>query len=145
MDKESYFELIRQHLEAKELIVENKREINYGIQFEIVRGMQRGIFRIYEGKKGIRLDASQIRQDEFRASVDNAIKNLLMGVNLGNETKSFQDPKRLIGIDESGKGDYLVPWLAGVYTGENTSAELQYAGVTDSKKITDHKAQKLAN
>ena len=66
MDKESYFELIRQHLEAKEFIVENKREINYGIQFEIVRGMQRGIFRIYEGKKGIRLDASQIRQDEFR-------------------------------------------------------------------------------
>ena len=33
MDKESYFELIRQHLEAKEFIVENKREINYGIQF----------------------------------------------------------------------------------------------------------------
>lgn len=145
MDKESYFELIRQHLEAKEFIVENKREINYGIQFEIVRGMQRGIFRIYEGKKGIRLDASQIRQDEFRASVDNAIKNLLMGVNLGNETKSFQDPKRLIGIDESGKGDYFGPLvIAGVYTDENTSAELQYAGVTDSKKITDHKAQKLA-
>ena len=125
MDKESYFELIRQHLEAKEFIVENKREINYGIQFEIVRGMQRGIFRIYEGKKGIRLDASQIRQDEFRASVDNAIKNLLMGENLGNETKSFQDPKRLIGIDESGKGDYFGPLvIAGVYTDENTSAEL---------------------
>ncbi|HHZ12371.1 MAG TPA: ribonuclease HIII [Clostridiales bacterium] len=68
-----------------------------------------------------------------------------MGVNLGNETKSFQDPKRLIGIDESGKGDYFGPLvIAGVYTDENTSAELQYAGVTDSKKITDHKAQKLA-
>jgi ribonuclease HIII len=134
MDKESYFDLIRQHLEANGFTVDNKREIKYGIQFEIALGQQKGTFRIYEGKKGIRLDSSQIRQDDLRAIVDSIINNPV-GENIGKESKTFKDPNRIIGIDESGKGDYFGPLvIAGVYTDEITGPELQYAGVTDSKK-----------
>lgn len=144
MDKESYFDLIRQHLEANEFTVDNKREIKYGIQFEIALGQQKGTFRIYEGKKGIRLDSSQIRQDDLRAIVDSIINNPV-GENIGKESKTFKDPNRIIGIDESGKGDYFGPLvIAGVYTDEITGPELQYAGVTDSKKISDVKSHDLA-
>lgn len=144
MDKESYFDLIRQHLEANGFTVDNKREIKYGIQFEIALGQQKGTFRIYEGKKGIRLDSSQIRQDDLRAIVDSIINNPV-GENIGKESKTFKDPNRIIGIDESGKGDYFGPLvIAGVYTDEITGPELQYAGVTDSKKISDVKSHDLA-
>ena len=68
-----------------------------------------------------------------------------MGENIGKESKTFKDPNRIIGIDESGKGDYFGPLvIAGVYTDEITGPELQYAGVTDSKKISDVKSHDLA-
>ncbi|HZJ57776.1 MAG TPA: ribonuclease HIII, partial [Clostridia bacterium] len=169
MDKESCFEIIREHLEAKQFIIDNKREISYGIQFEIIHELERGIFRIYEGKKGIRLDSSQIRHAGLRESIERIIKSTMAGksniigatdVGLGNdrinkplmaakEAESVinvvQDPKQIIGIDESGKGDYFGPLvIAGVYTDEKTGPQLKHAGVADSKKITDNRIRELA-
>jgi len=51
----------------------------------------------------------------------------------------------LIGIDESGKGDYFGPLvIAGVYVARAAEEQLQLLGVRDSKTLSDKKATTLA-
>jgi len=51
----------------------------------------------------------------------------------------------MIGIDESGKGDYFGPLVvAAVYVDTNTKAILEDAGVMDSKLLTNKEVRKLA-
>ncbi|MGE0681728.1 MAG: ribonuclease HIII [Candidatus Binatia bacterium] len=50
-----------------------------------------------------------------------------------------------IGIDESGKGDYFGPLvIAGVYVSPDQEEQLRWAGVRDSKAVSDKKAADLA-
>ena len=50
------------------------------------------------------------------------------------------------GIDESGKGDFFGPLvIAGAYTNKALTRSLIDAGVTDSKKVSDKKIQKLSH
>ena len=152
MDKYECFNTIKDILESKGCHIDNKKEINYGIQFQLTYQQQKGIYRIYQSKKGIRLDSSQIKDGDFRLFIDNIINEVLFqaskdqtkDLNDNNNTIS-QDPLPIIGIDESGKGDYfgrLV--IAVVYVDEKTSIILKQAGVTDSKKINDKKISDLA-
>ena len=164
MDKYQCFNRIKELLETHQCLIENHKEINYGIQFEIIREQQKGIFRIYQSKKGIRLDSSQIRDEEFRSFIDGIVKysslfpynpadsmpqnkntDLSSSKAKNHSHPSTQDPDRLIGVDESGKGDYFGPLvIAGVFTDEQTSKILEEAGVTDSKKINDKRIEELA-
>lgn len=146
MDKYQCFQQIVKLLEDHNCSIENVKEINYGIQFEIFRNQQKGIYRIYESKKGIRLDSSQIKDGEFRSFVDGIVNNSAFLLHNATDSKTYHhDPERLIGVDESGKGDYFGPLvIAGVFTDEKTSKLLVEAGVTDSKKINDRKIEELA-
>ena len=50
------------------------------------------------------------------------------------------------GIDESGKGDFFGPLvIAGAYTNKALTRSLIDSGVTDSKKVSDKKIQKLSH
>ncbi|MBD28316.1 MAG: ribonuclease HIII [Verrucomicrobiaceae bacterium] len=50
------------------------------------------------------------------------------------------------GIDESGKGDFFGPLvIAGAYTNKALTRSLIDVGVTDSKKVSDKKIQKLSH
>ncbi len=58
---------------------------------------------------------------------------------------SARQSEKVLGIDESGKGDFFGPLvIAGVLTDEKGALVLQRAGVRDSKKITDKKVMELA-
>ena len=146
MDKYECFNSIKEILESKGCQIDNKKVINYGIQFQITLQQQKGIFRIYQSKKGIRLDSSQIKDNDFRVFIDNIIEKeffepskdqtIKQAEELNNNDNNIisQDPQRIIGIDESGKGDYFGPLvIAGVYVDEKTSIILKQAGITDSK------------
>ena len=56
-----------------------------------------------------------------------------------------KDPDEIIGIDESGKGDYFGPLVvAAVHINKDTKALLKEKGVADSKRLTDKKITELA-
>ena len=147
-DKYQYWDYIREILEKNNFIVGPWKEINYGIQFEIEKEGSKGLLRIYDGKKGLRLDSSQIKDEIFRGLVE----ELIYGKNCSEEEPikdigagKTEDPEELIGIDESGKGDYFGPLvIAGVFVNSNISSKLKELGVADSKKLSDIKIRSIA-
>lgn len=145
---------IKRALEIQGVGVSAYQEINYGIQFDIEINEQRSKVRIYESKKGIKLDLSTVKYE--------ALKDLLLNINstktstaiirsekkeLGHEIRFQCDQleNALIGVDESGKGDYFGPLvIAGVYGDKESKLALEKLGVMDSKALTDKKIRELA-
>lgn len=117
------------------------KEINYGIQFSAAIEGRKSTIRIYNGKKGLRLDLSQIKDNDILYRVTDCI----YGQKNGTCTFETGDPEELIGTDESGKGDYFGPLVvAGVYVNGSTSPRLRAFGVDDSKKLTDKQIRIMA-
>lgn len=126
-------------------------EINYGIQFDITYEGKRSKIRIYESKKkGITLDLSQIKYDELKTLVYNINSSgtgsmMQKASKLETAYRSDQLEVPLIGVDESGKGDYFGPLIiAGVYADQNIKIELMKLGVADSKTLNDTKIHQIA-
>lgn len=124
------------------------QEIPYGIQFNVSQFTGGGVLRIYLNKKGmIKIDFSQINQDTFRQKIENIINNHQGKLNNTNSDYSKKDFRRsdieyepVIGIDESGKGDYFGPLAtAAVYVNKKNKILLDDKGVKDSKKLSDKK------
>ncbi len=66
-------------------------------------------------------------------------------MNISNEPIDQHPLQRVLGIDESGKGDFFGPLvIAGVLADEKGALILQRAGVKDSKKVTDKKILELS-
>lgn len=150
MDKYECFNNIKKLLTTHKCEIDKEKEINYGLQFNISCGEQEGVFRIYDGKKGIKLDASQIKDEDFKAFIEGIVglspsKSLNKKSSNKKTTPNIIDPEELIGIDESGKGDYFGPLvIAGVYVDAKTSKRLREKGVIDSKQLNDNKIKELA-
>lgn len=141
-NKYQYWNYIKGALEKHGFIIHPWKEISYGLQFEIEKEGSKGLLRIYAGKKGLRLDSSQIKDKNF----EKLVEGLIHTVNFeeGREEEK-EDPVEIIGIDESGKGDYFGPLvIAGVFADRTTSIILKELGVTDSKKLSDEKIRKMA-
>lgn len=144
-----YYEEIKSTLEAMGHGVEDYRDINCGIQFNILYDGKKALIRIYSGKKGLKIDLSQIKDPEtanelsqilnkHRAVVENKSKNII--------SEAFDDPEELIGTDESGKGDYFGPLvIAGVYGDKQMARKLADLGVMDSKKLSDKQIRRLSS
>jgi len=66
-------------------------------------------------------------------------------VNTSSGQINTEDYNRLLGIDESGKGDFFGPLvIAGVLADREQSGELVRRGIRDSKKISDNKILELS-
>lgn len=151
-NKYEYFNQMKFVLESKGIIVSDSNEINYGLQFHISYGDKAGLIRIYESKKGIRHDFSQVKDRELLTLLEAAFsgnqgsKNSSKSVNREMTQKTeIEGVEELIGTDESGKGDYFGPLvIAGVYVNAETSSKLNSLGVMDSKKLNDEKIRELA-
>jgi ribonuclease HIII len=118
------------------------KKINCGLQFEIRLEQKKGIIRIYEGKKGINIDLSQIRDAKILHNIhkDLNVKCIQCGENIIND-----DPNDIIGTDESGKGDYFGPLvIAGVYINGDIGPKLKSIGVDDSKKLSAKQIETLS-
>ena len=64
---------------------------------------------------------------------------------LSGPTNNFNAGK-ILGIDESGKGDFFGPLvIAGVLADKSESGRLKQNGIRDSKKISDNKIIELSN
>lgn len=167
-NKYEHYQNLKELLEEVGFIVDKYSEINYGIQFKIVTDSHVGLYRIYESKKGITHDVSQIRDEELlrvlagvgefakthkktsktSTSASKALSKISDSKTSASDEKKSEilNLKTLIGTDESGKGDFFGPLVvAGVYTDEKTHAILRTLGVDDSKKLTDKKIVKLAD
>ncbi len=93
---------------------------------------QHGIIRLYSSKKGTTIDDTFYKKDDLPEIL--GIEELNKDINIITED--------VIGIDESGKGDYFGPLVvAGVYVKDST--RLSGLGLKDSKKISDKKAIEL--
>ncbi|KPU46226.1 ribonuclease HIII [Oxobacter pfennigii] len=137
-NKFEYYDEMKEHLEEGGYTVGEYREINYGLQFDIVREDKKSVMRIYESKKGLRPDTSQIKDGELLQYITGESRGKIRDDN-------GADPAELIGTDESGKGDYFGPLvIAGVYVNEENARKLKAMGADDSKRLTDKQIAKLA-
>ena len=152
-NKFDLYEQFKVSAEERGWLIKEYKEINYGIQFCLVINEKKGIIRIFEGKKGVRFDLSQVKNLELLSLVEgiitNSNKNPDSKENNTKKSKYLDDnevfPDELIGTDESGKGDFFGPLvIAGVYVNKNNLELLRDLGVTDSKKLSDKKIADLA-
>lgn len=140
MNKYDCYQKIKDQL--RDFDVSDFREISYGLQFEIKKITQKGVIRIYESKKGIKLDFSQIKDQNFLALISELIsfedKKLKFDLKTTDKNLTLSEPLELIGIDESGKGDFFGPLVtAACFTNESTANFLKSKGILDSKRLTD--------
>lgn len=150
-DKYDLFTKFKSLVEPLGWLVENVKEINYGLQFHITADNKHGVVRIYEGKKGVRFDFSQVKDLDLLSKLEylNTDSNKeTKPMNNFNKTPSINSktfPEEMIGTDESGKGDFFGPLvIAGVYVNKKNAQILGELGVMDSKKISDRLISDLA-
>lgn len=136
-------------------LIKDIKEINYGLQFQLTIANKNGTIRIYEGKKGVRFDFSQIKDSELLHMVE---KLTLSSETQKGDTRPTRNnekkkptlntenfPDDMIGTDESGKGDFFGPLvIAGVYVNKQSAEILREIGVMDSKKLSDNQIADLA-
>jgi ribonuclease HIII len=157
-DKYERYEELKKALEEGGCNVLPYRDINCGIQFNVTNEGTQALVRIYEGKKGVRVDLSQVRDTHIMEALkvfagEQPVLGQYKGHN-GVEPDSAAagkdgcqaDPDELIGTDESGKGDYFGPLVvAGVYADSVTAPKLREMGVDDSKKLSDRQIKSIAS
>lgn len=161
-DKFEFFEKIKHILSEHDFLITPAKEIQHGLQFQIEYQSKFGTIRIYENKKGINLDLSQVKETALAKKISDLIiasdvfpdkiTPLTPPEKKQAKTPSIlkaltEDPNELIGVDESGKGDYFGPLvIAGVHITLTTKNKLEHLGVRDSKTIkSDTKIITLAN
>jgi ribonuclease HIII len=133
-------EAIKEALSAEGVEVSASRPIEHGVQFSLAGAGLAGVVRVYDSRKGPRVDCSQLKGASV-ARVRSAIE--------GSAKRPGDAPEVVvelpaIGTDESGKGDYFGPLVAaGVYVDEVSAQRLAGAGVRDSKTLSDSKALAL--
>lgn len=121
------------------------QEINYGIQFDVNLGALTSKVRIYESKKkGITIDLSQVKHQSIKIALGES-GQVAAEDNPNNPYESDKIMVPLIGVDESGKGDYFGPLvIAAVYADYEQKKQLIALGVADSKKLSDLQIGKMA-
>ncbi len=154
---ETLYNDIKHYLHDYHYQVNPFRSIQHGIQFLISHNSNSEVLRIYKSKKGIKLDFSQIKSLDFLTKLQSDLNLFLTPLNLkSNADKQIEhdvvklssnndDPDDLIGVDESGKGDYFGPLVvAAVRITPDIKEELAGLGIVDSKQLSDSMIANLA-
>jgi ribonuclease HIII len=152
--KYHYYEKLKDKLINENFNVSDFTEINYGLQFNVESGNTVGLVRVYESKKGTRVDLSQIKDENLARKLESSLlikktiessKKKSLAINSSKDLVYLDSLNELIGVDESGKGDYFGPLVvAGVFINNSSRKELENMGVIDSKKLSDEKIHHLA-
>lgn len=155
IEKIAHYHELKTLLEKEGFTVSDYQLISYGLQFQISAQKQKGLIRIYEGKKGVRVDLSQVKDAALLSKVETLInpsqcisakpkvsKENICDLYFGIPQKNSAN---IIGLDESGKGDYFGPLvMAGCCVDTKTATLFQKWGLMDSKKLSDSKIKELA-
>jgi ribonuclease HIII len=137
--------------------VDTPKEINFGIQFSVSKNQFSRVIRIYDGKKGIKVDLSQLdtspEAEEIRIALIEGVvpspNNKNISIPEEKLTSSIDLPVTnghgVIGSDESGKGDFFGPLVvAAVKTTPEIESILEGIGVRDCKQLTDYQNISIA-
>ncbi len=145
MTKYETYEAIKQTILGLKGTVGNYQEINYGIQFDVTLEGFTSKVRVYESKKkGTTTDLSQVKHEVIRQAIEGGKVAQYKEVE-GSAYKSDCFTQSLIGVDESGKGDYFGALvIAAVYADAAMKQQLIQLGVMDSKKLKDSQIAQLA-
>lgn len=124
--------------------VSGEKDINYGHQFTIIKGSDKAVLTVYNGKKGRRLvwgGADSPLQRQLIELVEGKAGSFLEADAAGAMP---QFNGIWAGSDESGKGDFFGPLVvAAVVVDNTTAAKLRAAGVKDCKLLSDKKILEL--
>ncbi len=138
-DFAAYLAELREKLNSVASVSEEK-DIAYGHQFKVVRGSDKAVLTVYDGKKGRRLvwgGAASELQSALQAAVEGKPVSFL-----AQDVPTWQG--MWAGSDESGKGDFFGPLVvAAVIVDDTTADKLQKAGVKDCKQLSDKKVLQL--
>ncbi len=144
---------IKEKLAQDECLVNPYREIQYGIQFLVFnKDKKSGLVRLFKSKKGLRSDLSQVDDPKLKKQIASLLsipdEPKIIPFRYDKSTSALPELQKLeeiIGIDESGKGDYFGPLVvAGVHMTPKTKRELQKLGVMDSKELSDEYMEEIA-
>jgi ribonuclease HIII len=138
------YENAKKQLQNEGYVVNPFREIQYGIQFIVFFQKKSGLIRVFKSKKGIKWDFSQVETQmaqELRMILKTPLPTTLVPFELTKKADAHEDLNSIdtiIGIDESGKGDYFGPLVAAaVHITPKSKKVLQRLGVMDSKELSD--------
>lgn len=155
--REEALRIVKASFAGSDLSAGEAREISFGFQMGVSEGgRQVGFVRIYFGKRGTTVDLSAINGEAERKKIHEAItagidrtkyfagKKESVGSRKKKDKLEGLGDKGVIGIDESGKGDYFGSLVvAAVLVEPNAAAGLSSAGVRDSKLVSDKKIFEL--
>lgn len=173
MDKYMLYEQLTTAYAERGISVSEYKEISYGIQFNVYVDGNDVLLRIYKSKKkGVNIDYSQIKKAGIQQKLKTILKEFneppknnkakgkktkskkIAEENTKEKTKEktqqiphdiSEEMTALIGVDESGKGDYFGPLvIAGVYATLEQQEILKQMGVADSKQLRYSQIKKLA-
>jgi ribonuclease HIII len=150
---EKFVSSIVEKFETLNLDSAKRKSINYGEQLTLLKGTQKVVLSIYNGKKGHKYvwggsDCSlkklaQQALDEFLSQAGESLSGSTTQITLLNNIPGFD--YLWAGSDESGKGDFFGPLVvASVLVNKEIAQKLAALGVRDSKELTDKKILDLA-
>lgn len=137
-------------LRQYDIIILSEKSIAYGIQWKVSRQNETATVNTYHGKKGFRI-VVQGAPEPLHGLIMQAWDGPAVGT--AEQKKTFAEGGeieklrgRIVGCDESGKGDVLGPLsVAAVSLSGEEGAEVAAWGVCDSKQLTDAKILLLAD
>jgi ribonuclease HIII len=149
MNKQDYYDKISKALTSHDFWISPYTEIAYGLQFTAKQGNRSGLIRIYESKKGTKVDLSQVKDASLLEIINQVLGTNSQVLPAGkprlSQVSTMENFTQLIGIDESGKGDYFGPLVvAACLVHKDQESQLQKLGVGDCKKIADAKIKEIA-
>lgn len=124
-----------------DLIISEIKEGQYNVFTEISRKKEWIKLIIFYGKKGFK---SQIQGDKT-SKLYKDIDETLFGLTLSLGRDELNEPKKYIGVDESGKGDFFGPLvIAGFLLNDKNKSQLLGLKIRDSKLLSDNEVKYLA-
>lgn len=125
------------------LVTDEIRTKEYNYEFNASSGNNRVKVQVYFGKKGLKVLIQGDNTNELYRQVNNLIFDQ-QSLNL--TLPDFEEPKKYIGTDECGKGDFFGPLVvSAAYVDEAAQKKLVRIGVKDSKELSDNQIGVLAS
>ena len=123
------------------LILEDRKNIQYGISLTFSNGNEIVKLNIYHSqKKGISIVIKSKKNNSAKTTMNNVLTEIAL-----SDRNKFHNWKRWIGSDESGKGDFFGPLVVAAFFCTNTMEKpLLKLGVKDSKNLKDKQIIEIA-
>lgn len=134
---------LKKILKNNQVNIKEVKQINHGVQLKLDHPQLTGHLRIYSGKKGVRIDQSQLKAIPG-TEIAEVLKTALNLKDIPESEINQAFSGNIIGCDESGKGDYFGPLVcAAVFVDKNLKQQWKELSIDDSKNLSDRKNRQI--